>query len=218
MQYFYDKNIFFILPIVYLLSDSSNNIPEIYAFKSVENEKAGVLNVVVGCWMLNAICIFWLFPKEEAPVNLYAEHTAARSLLYIGRGWSNRKYNPKEVDLTCVKRSKRCCKLADRKADRKGKMKWRPWVRNLFWRTVSAVTVHSVHSNALRDAQKSCKAWFRAAILGFSVNFVHKKRLAERYQWTVTISELLKCRIVIHLVFCNLSCYYKSVTIFWFKL
>ena len=48
------------------------------------------------------------------------------------------------------------------------------------------VTVHSVHSNALRDAQKSCKAWFRAAILGFSVNFVHKKRLAERYQWTVT--------------------------------
>ena len=29
-------------------------------------------------------------------------------------------------------------------------------------------------------------AWFRAAILGFSVNFVHKKRLAERYQWTVT--------------------------------
>jgi len=49
LQYFYDKNIFFILPIVYLLSDSSNNIPEIYAFKSVENEKAGVLNVVVGC-------------------------------------------------------------------------------------------------------------------------------------------------------------------------
>ena len=35
----------------------------------------------------------------------------------------------------------------------------------------SYVTVHSVHSNALR-----------AAILGFSVNFVHKKRLAERYQ------------------------------------
>ena len=29
-------------------------------------------------------------------------------------------------------------------------------------------------------------AWFRAAILGFSVNFVHKKRLAECYQWTVT--------------------------------
>ena len=29
-------------------------------------------------------------------------------------------------------------------------------------------------------------AWFRAVILGFSVNFVHKKRLAERYQWTVT--------------------------------
>ena len=35
----------------------------------------------------------------------------------------------------------------------------------------SNVTVHSVHSNALR-----------AAILGFSVNFVHKKHLAERYQ------------------------------------
>jgi len=47
----------------------------------------------------------------------------------------------------------------------------------------SYVTVHSVHSNALRDAQKSCFAWFRAAILGFSVNFVHKKRLAERDQW-----------------------------------
>lgn len=146
MQYFYDKNIFFILPIVYLLSDSSNNIPEIYAFKSVENEKAGVLNVVVGCWMLNAICIFWLFPKEEAPVNLYAEHTAARSLLYIGRGWSNRKYNPKEVDLTCVKRLKRCYELADKKENRKDawkdgrkvKMKWRPWARNLFWQTVSA--------------------------------------------------------------------------------
>ena len=29
-------------------------------------------------------------------------------------------------------------------------------------------------------------AWFRAALLGFSVNFVHKKHLAERYQWTVT--------------------------------
>ena len=49
------------------------------------------------------------------------------------------------------------------------------------------VTVHSVHSNALRDAQKSCFAWFRAATLGFSVNFVHKKHLAECYQWTVTV-------------------------------
>ena len=47
------------------------------------------------------------------------------------------------------------------------------------------VTVHSVPSNTLRDAQKSCFAWFRAAILGFSVNFVHKKHLAEYYLWTV---------------------------------
>ena len=44
------------------------------------------------------------------------------------------------------------------------------------------VTVHSVHSNTLRDAQKSCIRMIRAAILGFSVNFVHKKHLAERYQ------------------------------------
>ena len=29
-------------------------------------------------------------------------------------------------------------------------------------------------------------AWFRAEILRFSVNFVHKKHLAERYQWIVT--------------------------------
>ena len=29
------------------------------------------------------------------------------------------------------------------------------------------VTVHSVHSNTLRDAQKSCFARFRAATLGF---------------------------------------------------
>ena len=33
----------------YLQSDLSNNISEIYAFKSVENEKTGVLNVIVGC-------------------------------------------------------------------------------------------------------------------------------------------------------------------------
>ena len=50
------------------------------------------------------------------------------------------------------------------------------------------VTVDSVHSNTLRDAQKSCFAWFRAATLGFSVNFVHKKHLAEYYQWTVTLN------------------------------
>ena len=36
------------------------------------------------------------------------------------------------------------------------------------------VTVHSVTSNTLRDAQKSCIRMISRAILGFSVNFVHK--------------------------------------------
>ena len=31
-------------------------------------------------------------------------------------------------------------------------------------------------------SEEQIRARFRAAILGFSVNFVHKKRLAERYQ------------------------------------
>ena len=52
------------------------------------------------------------------------------------------------------------------------------------------VTVHSVTSNALRDAQKtnllvtSTRSSVCCAnlILGFSVNFVHKKHLAECYQ------------------------------------
>ena len=112
----------------------------------LKRKKAGVLNVIVGCWMLNEVCTLWRFPKEGAPVNSYAEYTAASSLFYIGWGWSNRKYNPKEVDLTCVKRLKRCYELADKKENRKDawkdgrkvKMKWRPWARNLFWQTVSA--------------------------------------------------------------------------------
>ena len=49
------------------------------------------------------------------------------------------------------------------------------------------VTVHSVTSNRSAMHRNHAFAWFRAAILGFSVNFVHKKHLAECYQWTVTI-------------------------------
>ena len=37
----------------------------------------------------------------------------------------------------------------------------------LFYAFSNSVTVHSVHSNTLRDAQKSCFARFRAATLGF---------------------------------------------------
>ena len=39
--------------------------------------------------------------------------------------------------------------------------------------------------------QNHAFAWFHATILGDSVNFVHKKHLAERYQWTVTGSKKL---------------------------
>ena len=37
---------------------------------------------------------------------------------------------------------------------------------------IQRVTVPSVTSNTLRDAKESCFAWFRAAILWFSVNFI----------------------------------------------
>ena len=45
------KNIFLIYQIVYLLSDLSNNILEIYNFKSVENEKGR--SSECNCWLLN---------------------------------------------------------------------------------------------------------------------------------------------------------------------
>ena len=38
--------------------------------------------------------------------------------------------------------------------------------------------------------------------------------LSEKLILADRISELLKCGTVIHLVFCDLSCYYKSVSIF----
>lgn len=38
--------------------------------------------------------------------------------------------------------------------------------------------------------------------------------LSEKLILADRISELLRCRTVIHLVFCDLSCYYKSVSIF----
>ena len=44
------------------------------------------------------------------------------------------------------------------------------------------VTVHFVHSNTLRDAQKSCFACFRAEVFGFSVYLVDKKNIPEYYQ------------------------------------
>ena len=45
------KNIFLIYTMVYLPSDLSNNISEIYAFKSVKNEKSR--SSECNCWLLN---------------------------------------------------------------------------------------------------------------------------------------------------------------------
>ena len=54
------------------------------------------------------------------------------------------------------------------------------------------VTVHFVPNNTLRDAQKSCFAWFRAALLGFSVNFVHQTDMSPAGDITIYESQLFR--------------------------
>ena len=140
MQYFYDKNKFFILPIAYLPPDSSNNIPEIYAFKSVENEKSKSTS--------QSIC-----------------RTYRCELSFIYR-----------------------LRLVKQEVQSKG----------------GGFDMCKAIKEMLRVSRQEGRVEGQDEMATLSEKLI----LADR------ISELLKCRTVIHLVFCDLSCYYKSVSIF----